>query len=245
MKSSIWGGAVVAILCVGAAHAQIPDKFTNLQVFPKDVGKEELVSAMRGFSDALGVRCAFCHVEKVPGDRNSIVWASDDLEPKKIARGMMKMAGAINKDLLPGATGEHDVQVSCVTCHRGLTDPATLDQVMLETTAKDGVGAAIAKYRELRGEYYGSGSYDFGSATLGKVAETLAQDQGDLPGATKFVDLNLEMNPKDADAYVMKAQMQLAGGDHAGAKTSTQKALELDPQNRHAAQLLEQLDQVK
>ena len=200
---------------------------------------------MRGFSDALGVRCTFCHQEKVPGDHNSIDWASDALDPKKVARGMMKMAGTINQDLLPAATGEHDVTVSCVTCHRGLTDPATLDQVMIETSAKDGIDTAIAKYRELRGKYYGSGSYDFSSGSLTTVAETLAQEKGDLPGAGKFIDLALEMDPKDADVYVVKAQLQLAGGDKAAAKASVQKALELDPQNRHADQLLKQLGQGK
>jgi hypothetical protein len=236
-------GACILTVSAGAGLAQVPDKFTNLQVFPKDVGKEELVGTMREFSDALGVRCTFCHQEKVPGDHSSIDWASDSLDPKKIARGMMKMAGAINTDLLPAATGEHDVQVSCVTCHRGLSDPATLDQVMLKTAGKDGIDAAIAKYRELRGKYYGSGSYDFGPETLGKVAETLAQDQGNLPGAAKFIDLNLEMNPQDADVYVMKAQLQLAGGDKTGAKASAQKALELDPQNRQADRMLKQLNQ--
>ena len=59
--------------------AQIPDSFENLKVFPKDIGKEELVGQMRDMSAALGVRCTFCHHEKTPGDHRSIDWASDEL----------------------------------------------------------------------------------------------------------------------------------------------------------------------
>jgi tetratricopeptide (TPR) repeat protein len=41
---------------------QIPDKFTNLQVLPKDLGKRELLETMKNFTRALGVRCQFCHI---------------------------------------------------------------------------------------------------------------------------------------------------------------------------------------
>jgi hypothetical protein len=41
------------------AGAQVPEKFTNLKVFPKDVAKQDLVGAMREFSSALGVRCGY------------------------------------------------------------------------------------------------------------------------------------------------------------------------------------------
>ncbi len=233
--------ALVGAILATAASAQVPDKFTNLQVFPKDTGKQELIGAMRNVSGALGVRCTYCHVEKVPGDHSTIDWASDELAHKKVAREMMKMAHTLNAQLLPQATGEDDVQISCVTCHRGLTDPATLDQVMVRVAGKDGVDAAIAKYRELRDQYYGSGSYDFSPETLGTVAETLAQKQGDMAGATKVVDLNIEMNPQDAEAYVMKAQLQLASGDQAGATASLDKALTIDPQSRAAQQMRKQL----
>jgi hypothetical protein len=54
-------GLGVALLCVAAAPlvAQVPDEFTNLTVFPKDIGKRELIGAMRSFSGALGARCNF------------------------------------------------------------------------------------------------------------------------------------------------------------------------------------------
>jgi hypothetical protein len=41
--------ALAALVLAGAssATAQIPDKFTNLQVFPKEISKGELVQTMR------------------------------------------------------------------------------------------------------------------------------------------------------------------------------------------------------
>jgi tetratricopeptide (TPR) repeat protein len=215
-----------------------------LKVFPKDVGKRELVAAMKGFTGALGVRCTHCHVEKTPGDFDSIDWASDDLEPKKVARGMLTMVGTINKTLLPAA-GEREAQVSCMTCHRGLTDPAPLDQVLLKVVKKEGTTAAVTKYKELRKSYYGSGSYDFGAGTLSRVAENLASEQANPDAALAMVDLNIEMNPKDANSYLMKAHIQQAKGDREGALASVNKSLELDPENHQAKRMLEELKQPK
>lgn len=234
---------VLCVVLVGTANADVPEKFTNLKVFPEDIGKRDLIGAMKSFSAALGVRCSACHEMKVPGDYDSFDWASDKLPSKDVTRGMMKMVQEINGNLLPAATNEHDFRVSCVTCHRGLENPSTLDQVVLGVVAKEGVEAAEARYRELREKYYGTGSYDFAPGTLATVAQTLAQDNGDMAGARAMVVLNLEMNPDDVDSHLMLAQMDLAAGDKEAARASVDKALALDPQNRHAKRLLQQIGQ--
>src|SRR6187402_2128823 len=41
------------VLAATSASAQIPDKFTNLKVLPKDTPKPELVKIMRGFAGDL------------------------------------------------------------------------------------------------------------------------------------------------------------------------------------------------
>jgi Flp pilus assembly protein TadD len=112
---------------------------------------------------------------------------------------------------------------------------------MLRVTDKDGIDAAVTKYRELRERYYGTGSYDFGSESLGRVAETLAQEKGDLAGALRIVDLNVEAHPEDADAHVMRGQIQFASGDKEGAVASAMRALELDPENRDAKRMVDQM----
>ena len=109
---------------------------------------------------------------------------------------------------------------------------------------KDGATAAVARYRKLRDEYYGSGSYDFSSGTLVKVAETLAA-KDDLAGAMTILELNLEVHPKEAVSLVMMGQIQTQQGDHAAARASLEKALELEPDNGYAKRLLSQLPEVK
>ena len=203
---------VLAVLVAATATAQVPDEFTNLQVFPRDVGKRQLINVMKEFSSALGVECTHCHVMKVPGDFNSIDWASDGLLVKDEARGMMRMVGKLNSELVPQAMGKPVQRVQCVTCHRGLPDP----------------------------RYYGRGSYDFGPGTLIDVATTLAQGRGDTMGALKMLRLNVEMHPEDVQSYVMMSQIHILGGDKEGAVANAKKALELDPENTQAAGLLEQ-----
>jgi len=232
---------ILITVLAGSALAEIPDTFTNLEIFPRDIGKRQLLGAMRDFSTSLGVRCTFCHVQKTPGDFDSIDWASDDLEYKKVTRGMMTLARNINSELLPAATGETGGKVRCITCHRGLKNPRPLDQVLLNTIETDGVDVGLARYRELRDEYYGSGSYDFSPAVLTGVAESLAQGQGDMDGAVKFLDLGSEMSPKDIYTHLMKSQILIMQGDKAGALASAEKAVQLDPENEQAQKIIEQL----
>jgi hypothetical protein len=234
---------ILAALLAGSVQAEIPDTFTNLKVFPKDIGKQKLLGAMRDFSTALDVRCTFCHVQKTPGDFDSIDWASDDIKHKDVARGMMTMVRNINSEQLPTATGEPGGMVRCITCHRGLENPQTLDRVLLDTMEKDGVEVGIARYRELRDEYYGAGAYNFSPSTLNGVAETLAQLRGDMNGAVKVLDLGIEMSPDDSITHLMKSKILIIQGDKTGALASAKKALELDPGNEQAAKIVQQLNQ--
>jgi thioredoxin reductase len=41
-----------------------PDELTNLKVLPKDISFPELMTNMKGFTQALGVRCEHCHVSE-------------------------------------------------------------------------------------------------------------------------------------------------------------------------------------
>jgi hypothetical protein len=232
-------GAALLFAITGAPQAQIPDEFTNLTVFPEDIRKRELVSIMRGFVGALGVRCDHCHVAKTPGSLKGMDFASDELEPKKVARAMMKMTTEINSKLLP-ATGRRSLmRVRCVTCHRGLTEPRSLDQILLETVKTQDVAAAAKRYRELRDEYYGTGAYDFSAGTLNHVAETLAAD--DAVGAIELLKLNLSFHSESAYSYMMLGQLQAMNGDKEAAATSVERSLELEPDNPRAKRMLERL----
>jgi hypothetical protein len=90
----------------------------NLQVLPKDWTLQQVQQQMRGFTAALGVECSHCHVGGMQ-ER-----AKDDNPKKAIARKMLLMQAAINKDLLKDV-GEASAsnKVTCFTCHRGAIKP--------------------------------------------------------------------------------------------------------------------------
>ncbi len=234
--------AILALLLsAGTATAQIPDEFKNLQVLPKDIGKRELVDLMRSFSGALGVRCTNCHPGPTPDSLEGVDFASDELEDKKVARGMIKMVDEINGKLLPATGKRSPLRVRCVTCHRGVTEPEPLGDLLVRTAEKGGTAAAVARYQELRKEYYGTGSYDFSARTLNGVAEKLAQEKHDVDGAITLAQLNVEQYPDTGSVHLLLGQLYAQKGDKAAARASVERALALDPGDRRAKQLLERL----
>lgn len=221
------------------AKAQIPDEFKDLQVLPADISKRELVGIMRGFASALGVRCAHCHVG--PDNLQGMDFATNEKEPKRVARAMLRMTREINEKLLPASGREELTPVECKTCHRGLTDPRSLADMLRDEVAESGVDAAIARYRELRDEYYGSGSYDFSPRTLNGVAEDLGRQEGQLDAAIRLMQLNVELHPEAAYSHILLGQLFAAQGDREAAAKSIQLAIELEPDNQFAKRMLERV----
>jgi hypothetical protein len=87
----------------------------NIQVL-KGLPDSQLGAVMDFMSSSLGVNCAYCHV--VPQ------MEKDDKPAKAIARKMILMQFAINKDNkdIFGGTGG----ITCFTCHRGQTKPQVM-----------------------------------------------------------------------------------------------------------------------
>jgi len=221
------------LLVAAVASAQVPDKFTNLQVFPKDISSKDLMWTMRGFCFSLGVRCEYCHAGKMN-------FASDEIKNKSTARNMLRMVAAINRDYIPK---ESNVRVDCVTCHHGMSRPRTLQAVLIEEMEKSDASSAIGLYRKLRKESYGSGQYDFSETSLNLLSETLVHD-GKPKQAAAFMELNLEVNsPLSNWAYSDLAMAHLANGELRKAEADFSKILEADPQNSWAKEELEKLRQ--
>src|SRR5215470_15949083 len=114
--------AVLGLSAGAIADAQLPEKFTNLQYFPKDIQREELIQTMRGFSFSLGVRCEYCHAGK-PEEHDKTDYASDEKDSKKAARAMLRMVDAINQEYIAKLGTQTQNRVACVTCHHGLGKP--------------------------------------------------------------------------------------------------------------------------
>src|SRR5437773_9826032 len=120
------------MLLVGApaaVAAQLPEKFENLRYFRKDIPRDTLVNIMRGFSFALGVRCQYCHAGGDGISFAGVVFKSDEKAAKRNARFMIQMVDSINRVVLAAlpVRSTPPVSVQCVTCHRGLSKPTTLE----------------------------------------------------------------------------------------------------------------------
>jgi hypothetical protein len=226
----------------GVSEAQIPDTYTNLEILPKDIKKPELMAVMRGFASSLGVRCNHCHVGENASTLEGFDFASDAKEPKKIARVMMEIVREINGDLLPKAKIQNAAEVRCITCHRGVRRPETLEDALKVTIAKEGVLAAQRQYHDLRERYYGSGAYDFRPGAVNMVAEWLAFERKDYDGAIAMMDLNLDFYPKVAYAHNLLGRIHEAKGDRAAAIASWKRALELDPKDSWSKELLQKAE---
>ena len=102
-----------------------PERMANAQVLPPDFGGERLRQTMVGFARSLGVRCTFCHVGPEGAPLTELDFVFDANPHKEIARAMMRMTGRLNREALPEIAGLHEPRVTCYTCHRGETHPAT------------------------------------------------------------------------------------------------------------------------
>ena len=238
-----FSATTVMLLSLAAlpAGAQIPDKFTNLQYFPKTISRQDLLGNMRGFSFSLGVRCQFCHAGKDGNRLDQMDFASDEKDTKKTARAMLRMVDAINQEYIAKMGRTSPVRVECVTCHHQLSIPKTMNALLAETIDKKDIQAAIALYRDLRKNGLGSGQYDFGETSLNILTESLLK-QNKAKEAAAIMELNVEVNtPPSGWAYSLLAMSHVANKEVEKAKADYKKILELNPHDEWAKKQLEQL----
>jgi hypothetical protein len=99
----------------GSAHTELlkdksaAEAYQNIQVL-KEIPADQLVPAMQFITYSLGVECSYCHVEGA--------LEKDDKKTKQIARKMMQMMAAINRDNFDSKQA-----VTCNSCHRGAPRP--------------------------------------------------------------------------------------------------------------------------
>src|SRR5579871_1784123 len=118
---------ITALALIGANGQEKQEKRTssppgNLQVLSPEVN---ILRVMQSFNAALGVQCAYCHVQ---GD-----FSSDANPNKETARKMLRLIKQINihfadagndfanSKYLPFPEGKQ--YVTCCTCHQGQTKP--------------------------------------------------------------------------------------------------------------------------
>jgi hypothetical protein len=121
---NLWAAVMIAVLSPAAlvadqnaanatAAAKASEQFKNLQVIG-DIPAEQLMATMHFMRASLGVRCDYCHVAQ--NGKYDL-----DTKPEKArARDMLRMTARINRENFAGA-----LVVTCNSCHRGATRPAS------------------------------------------------------------------------------------------------------------------------
>lgn len=194
---------------------------------------------MLSVAAALGVTCDYCHA-----GRGSEPKLTANGKPRlEVGREMIAMTASLNATVqaATGKTAREAATVTCATCHRGVAIPRPLADTLLLTGVREGADAAVKRYRDLRAQYYGRSSYDFGEDTLLSVARRLANARPEV--AIPLADLNMEFFPKSANTLVVKAIAQ-SGHDDEAAVVTLKKALELDPDNGEIKGRLYQIEEM-
>ena len=233
---------LLAVPAASGAQSAPPWKGENLQYFPKDIPRPQLVQRMREFSFALDVRCQHCHAGGDGVSFDGVNFASDEKPAKQKARAMLAMVDQLNNSLLASipARAEPRVNVSCATCHRGLALPKSLQTTLLEVIAREGPAAGVAKYRQLRQDTMVAGKYNFGEWEINELARRLTE-AGDTSAAIAMLQMNAEFYPKSADIDFTLAELHRGRREPELAIARYRSTLDKNPNHQAAKRWLAEL----
>ncbi|HSB56167.1 MAG TPA: c-type cytochrome [Gemmatimonadales bacterium] len=239
---------LVLVLVPGALTAQAPgkwppDSLINVKVFPKNTPVNQVVGQMRNITQGLGVRCHYCHEGEEGTPLEKTDFASDKKRPKLVARQMLRMVQEINArlDTIPERPSSK-VDVTCRTCHRGVSRPMPLANVVIDASLAAGADSGLRAYQGLREKYYGRDSYDFGESSLNVAAFRLARENK-FDDALKVLDYNEKLFPNSSGMSVFRGNVLLLKGDTASAANAFREAIRRDSTNGEARGRLKDLGQ--
>lgn len=237
---------LIVALAISMSLTSSAQEPKNLQVLPKDIQRDSLISIMRGFSFALGVRCQYCHVGGDGISFEGVEFDRDDDPDKVKARFMIQMTNRLNEETLPRLPFRDvpNVRIECKTCHRGRPRPVLLKQELRMIIEQFGVDSAIARYRELRSGATMSGKFDFREWETNTLAEDLAKE-GRLRDAIAVYRLNEEFFDKSFSIKYELATLYEEVGDKPEAIKYYKKALMIIPDHTKSLQRLEVLQKQK
>jgi hypothetical protein len=211
-----------------------PDSLINTKVIPHSTPVIEVVGTMRNFTSALGVRCQFCHVGREGQPLGEFDFASDQKRNKLVARQMMLMVAEVNRrlDTIP-ERGKPPVTATCMTCHRGVSRPVPLYDLVQDAAVTVGADSAVRAYKALRARYFGRDAYDFSEPSLNIAAFRTAR-AGKPDEALTLLSYNEELFPNSSAMAVFKGNIQLMKGDTVAAEAAFREAIRRDSTNMEA-----------
>jgi len=99
------------------------DVFKNVQVL-KGIPVSEFMATMGFFSASVGLNCVYCHVAESLQDWQKF---AEDVPRKRMARTMIQMVAAINKNNFGGRP-----VVTCYSCHHGNEQPKSIPSLAVQ-----------------------------------------------------------------------------------------------------------------
>ena len=105
--------------------------------------------------------------------------------------------------------------------------------------SQDGIDHAIRFYDSTRQQK--NSIYDFAESDLNLLGYYLLYDENKVNDAIKIFELNTEAFPTSSNTFDSLGEAYLKKGDKQAALKSYQRALEIDPNNLHAANMLQKI----
>ncbi|HKA21605.1 MAG TPA: serine hydrolase [Blastocatellia bacterium] len=115
----------------------------------------------------------------------------------------------------------------------------SIAEAMYEVISKEGFQAAIKTYSSLRAA--NDSTYDFAESELNALGYQLLYGNHKTSEAIEIFKLNTDAYPKSSNAYDSLAEAHQASGNKDLAIKNYQTAVELDPTNLHAVNMLKKL----
>ncbi len=113
-----------------------------------------------------------------------------------------------------------------------------LAEVLYKTFSEAGVSAAIRQYQELKKQQ--PDEYDFREPELGRLGQHLMRNKR-AKDAIEVLRLNVEAYPKSSFTHTALGTAYMEAGEYESAVKSYARALELNPKNTQALEMLKKL----
>jgi hypothetical protein len=140
MRSGVMRAAlatVLGVLAMGAPRAWAqageqpnpaiedwkPDKLVNVEILPKTMAPDAVITLMKSYNEALHVDCVFCHKGQVGKPWSTFDFTDTSKKRHETARLMMRTTQELNEKFKDLGDMDEDVKVTCATCHRRSRHP--------------------------------------------------------------------------------------------------------------------------
>ncbi|HEY9462692.1 MAG TPA: amidohydrolase family protein [Vicinamibacterales bacterium] len=157
-----------------------------------------------------------------------------DANPLDDIRNTTRIAAVVVRGLLVDRAGL-DAMLAKAEKTANLT---SIGSTLSEIIGREGIGTAIAKYRELKAQQ--ADVYDFSESELNELGYALLR-QKKIDEAIDIFRLNVDSFPQSANGYDSLAEAFMIRGDRDAAIVNYKKSLELDPRNSNAVENLKKL----